>query len=124
MITGRVASDGSEAVIPMTLLRGDAGETRPVEAVIDTGFTDRLTLPPDVVEELRLPFRGSVEVILADGVVETLPMYRARMLWHGKERTIRAYAAPGDPLVGMALLSGSELRMQIRGGGRVEIEEL
>lgn len=124
MIVGRVVSDGSEAVIPLTLLGGITGESRRVEAVIDTGFTDRLTLPPDVVEELRLPLRGSVEVVLADGSVETLPMYFVRLVWHGDEQTIRAYSAAGDPLVGMALLSGSELRVQVRGDGRVEIEEL
>lgn len=95
-----------------------------MEVVIDTGFTDRLTLPPEVVEELGLPLRGSVEAILADGSIETLPMYRARLLWHGRERTIRAYAASGAPLVGMGLLSGSELRVRVTEGGAVEIEEL
>jgi clan AA aspartic protease len=95
-----------------------------MEAVIDTGFTDRLTLPPDVVEELGLPLRGAAEVTLADGSLETLPVYRARVFWHGQERTIRAYGAPGEPLVGMALLSGSELRMQVVADGAVEIERL
>lgn len=51
-------------------------------------------------------------------------MYRVRLLWHDQERTIRAYAASGNPLVGMALLSGSELRIQVMGGGLVEIEKL
>ena len=124
MITGRVTPDGREAIIPLTLLRGRAGETRSTEAVIDTGFTDRLTLPPEFVQELGLPLRGSAEVALADGSIETLPMYRARILWHGQERTIRAYAASGLPLVGMALLSGSDLRIRVVGGGLVEIEEL
>jgi len=119
-----VTSDGREAVIPLTLLRGPTGETRSLEAVVDTGFTDRLTLPPDVVEELGLPLRGSAEVTLADGSIETLPMYRVRLLWHGQEHTIRAYGASGDPLVGMALLSGSELRIRVMGGDTVEIEEL
>lgn len=31
---------------------------------------------------------------------------------------------PGDPLVGMALLSGSELRIKAVAGGTVEIREL
>lgn len=122
MIFGRVAPDGREAVIPLTLIRA-AGERRSVEAVIDTGFTDRLTLPPEIVEELRLPLRGSADVILADGSIETLPMYRVRLLWHGRERAIRAYATPGEPLAGMSLLFGSELRMHVVGGGTVEIEE-
>lgn len=124
MIVGRVTPDGREAVIPLALLRVPTGETRSIEAVIDTGFTDRLTLPPDIVEELGLPLRGSAEVALADGSIETLSMYRVRLLWHGRERTIRAYASFGDPLVGMALLSGSELRIRVMAGGAIEIEEL
>lgn len=47
---GRVVADGSEAVLP--LLRSPAGESRSVQAVIDTGFTDRLTLLPNIVEEV------------------------------------------------------------------------
>lgn len=77
-----------------------------------------------MVEELGLPLRGSADVVLGAGCVETLPIYRLRLLWHGRERMIRAFAAPGDPLVGMALLSGSELRVRVVEGGRVEIEEL
>jgi clan AA aspartic protease len=122
LITGSVTSDGREAVIPLTLL--SAGEPRSMRAVIDTGFTDRLTLPPDIVEELGLPLRGSADVTLAEGSIETLPMYRVRILWHGQERAIRAFAVSGDPLVGMALLSGSEIRIRIIEDGTVEIEEL
>lgn len=61
------------------------------------------------MEELGLPLRGAAEVTLADGSVETLPIYRIRLIWHGHERAIRACAASGDPLVGMALLSESGL---------------
>lgn len=124
MITGSVTSHGREAIIPLTLFRDSDGESRSIQAVVDTGFTDRLTLPPEVVEELDLPLRGSVEVTLADGSIETLPIYRVRLLWHGREYAIRAYAASGDPLVGMALLSGSELRIRVVAGGAVEIERL
>jgi clan AA aspartic protease len=95
-----------------------------MQADIDTGFTDRLTLPPDIVEELGLPLRGSADVTLAEGSIETLPMYRVRILWHGQEHAIRAFAVCGDTLVGMALLFGSELRIRVIEGGTVEIEEL
>lgn len=124
MIVGRVTRDGGEARIPLTLLRGSSvGETMSLDAVIDTGFTGRLTLPPDVVEDLGLRLRGSVDVALADGSVETLPMHRVRIVWHEREREVRVYAASGSPLVGMALLFGSELRIRVAGGEAVEIEE-
>lgn len=58
MITGTVTRHGREAVIPLTLPGdSDRGDIL-IQAVIDTGFTDRLTLPPEIVEELKLPLRG------------------------------------------------------------------
>lgn len=64
---GRVVSGGREAVIAITLLGGSANGAVEVEAVIDTGFTGHLTLPPAVIRSLALPKRGFVEVELADG---------------------------------------------------------
>lgn len=92
--------------------------------MLDTGFTDRLTLPPGLVADLNLPLLGSASVVLADGSTQALPMYRARLLWQGHECAVRAYAAPGDPLVGMALLRGSWLTVDVMPGGAVRIEEL
>lgn len=124
MVTGSVTSDGREAIIPLTLLSASTGKSRPIQAVIDTGFTDRLTLPQEIIDDLEFPLRGSVDATLADGSIETLPIHRVRLLWHAQEHTILAYAVPGDPLVGMALLSGSELRIKAVAGGTVEIREL
>lgn len=127
MITGSVNSSGRAAIIPLKLFGNSSGQARQaksIRAVVDTGFTDRLTLPPEIVEELNLPFRGSVDATLADGSIETLPIYRVRLLWHGQERTILAYAASGEPLVGMALLSRSELLIETVAGGTVQIKEL
>src|SRR5215207_11036888 len=124
---GCVVADGSEAVWSLRVFDpGRAGTSpRVLEAVIDTGFTDRLTLPAEVVEALGLPLRGSaLTVVLADGSIETLPIYRVRLLWHGRERAVRTYGTAGGPLVGMALLSGSELRVRVVENGPVEIEEL
>ena len=39
-----VVNDAYEAVIPLTL-QGSAGQTREIEAVVDTGFNGFLTLP-------------------------------------------------------------------------------
>ena len=49
MIEG-VVNSAYEAVIPLSL-QGPAGQTQQVEAVIDTGFTGFLTLPPSLVAE-------------------------------------------------------------------------
>lgn len=62
---------------------------------------------------------------MADGRVERLPIHRIKVLWHGRMRSVRAYAAPeGEVLVGMSLLRGSRLMVDAEPGGAVRIEEL
>lgn len=56
------------------------------EAVVDTGFTDHLTLPPGIIRSLTLPWRGFVEVELADGNTAALGVYDARVFWHDLSR--------------------------------------
>lgn len=69
---GRVVYGGREIEMPVTVFGGFASDLSrrisvEVEAVIDTGFTGHLTLPPVVVCSLNLSERGFVEVELADG---------------------------------------------------------
>ncbi len=120
---GRVVSGGREAVVPLAILC--SGGTRvEVEAVIDTGFTGHLTLSADVIRSLALSERGFVEVALADGGTIALGVYDARVLWRGRERFVPVYEAEGGPLVGMSLLRGSRLTMEVEPGGDVMIEDL
>ena len=65
MIDG-VVNAAYEAVIPVSL-QGPTGAARDVGAVVDTGFTGFLTLPPSLVEELGLVLKGTSEGTLADG---------------------------------------------------------
>lgn len=123
-IKGRVTAGGREAVIAVEVLGGNGRRRAWIEAVLDTGFTGYLTLPNDMAASLSLAPRGSRDAVLADGSVVDLDVYRARVVWHGRERPVSVLGAEGAPLVGMALLSGSELRIQVTGGGEVTVEEL
>ena len=120
MIEG-VVNAAYEAVIPLTV-QGPAGQTQDIEAVVDTGFTGFLSLPPGVVGELGLPFINASQATLADGSVATLNVYRAMVLWDGEPRYIRAYAADAVPLAGMRMLDSHDLSIQVRAGGRVLIQ--
>ena len=120
---GRVADDGSEPLISLHV-RDGFGRDEEIEAVIDTGFTGELTLPPEKVQSLSLRFQGNGTATLADGTVEAFEIYRAALNWHGIPRLVLVYAVPGHPLLGMQLLRGSELRVKATPGGRVEIREL
>jgi hypothetical protein len=51
-------------------------------------------------------------------------VYTGKLLWDGKVRSILVAEAEADPLVGMRLLRGYELRMQVRYRGKVTIERL
>ena len=64
MIEGFVTAN-REAIVPLSL-RGLEGETREVNAVIDTGYSGALTLPPALVAELELPYVFSSKATLAD----------------------------------------------------------
>lgn len=121
MITGVVQAD--EARIRLTL-RGSRGQEQEVEAVIDTGYTASLTLPSALVKTLGLRWRSVDQGILADGSECTFDVYVGSVVWDGKERRVLIDEADTDPLVGMALLSGYELKMQVRSRGKVTIRRL
>jgi len=95
-----------------------------IEAVIDTGFTASLSLPPDVIRKLGLKWRRVERSILADGSECLVDVFEGSVEWDGKTRRISIDEADTDPLIGMALLKGYELKMQIRSRGKVTIKRL
>lgn len=121
MITGVVQS--AKGRIRLTV-RGLGGREQEVEAVIDTGYTASLTLPPAVVAALGLQWWGTDRFTLADGSRCLFDVYVARVEWDGKVRTILVDEMVGDARIGMRLLRGHELRMQVRPRGKVSIKRL
>jgi len=120
MITGVVRSGAGR----IRLLVRIQGREREVEAIIDTGYTALLTLPPKLVVALGLRWKKVDRCTLADGSVCLFHVYAARVVWEGKERRILVDEADAEPLVGMRLLKGFELRMQVRSQGKVTIKRL
>jgi clan AA aspartic protease len=121
MITGVIKS--SEGRIRMKVI-GLRGREQVVEAVIDTGYTASLTLPPAVVTALGLRWRSMERFELADGRQCFFDVYVAKVLWDGKVRSILVDESDTEPLVGMRLLRGHELKMQVRARGKVTIKRL
>ena len=120
MIEG-VVNSAYEAVIPFSL-RGPAGQAQEVEAVIDTGFTGFVTLPPSLVAELGLVFMGTSEATLADGSEVSFDAYDVTVLWEGQPRDVLIDEADTTPLVGMLLLDRHNLNIDVESGGRVLIQ--
>ena len=120
MIEGAVSAR-REAVVTL-FLQGPAGQTREVDAVIDTGFTGNLTLPLTIVRELGLPATPRVRTTLADGRRVRFNAYTVTVLWDGRPRRINAIEVNNVPLVGMALLEWHNLNIDVQRGGRVAIQ--
>ena len=120
MIEGAVNAE-LEAIVILPLV-GPEGQEREIRAVVDTGFNGYLILPPTLVAELGLPVVGEGEAVLADGSEAAFDVYGVTMLWDGQPRFVEAGAVGVDPLVGMAMLEGHALNIQVRDGGRVVIQ--
>jgi clan AA aspartic protease len=121
MITGVVTGD--EAVVQLRI-RGRRGKAQDIEAVIDTGFTAWLTVPPALVTALELRWHSFGRGTLVDGSEALFDIYEAAVVWDGRVRRIRVQVFDAEPLVGMALLRGCELKMRVRSRGRVTIKRL
>ncbi|MBI3247573.1 MAG: clan AA aspartic protease [Deltaproteobacteria bacterium] len=122
MITGIVTST-REAVISLTV-HGPNGQEQEIEAVIDTGFNGSLTLPTALITALELPWRRRGRALLADGNESVVEIYEATVIWDGTARRISVDEVDVMPLVGMALLYGYELTVQIVEGGRILLKPL
>ena len=120
MIQG-VVNDAYEAVVAISL-RGPAGQARDIEAVVDTGYSGFLTLPTALVAELGLPFAYIGRAFLANDDEVSFDVHDVTVLWDGQPRHIKADATGSTPLVGMLLLDGHTLNIEVESGGSVVIE--
>ncbi len=121
MISGVVTAH--EARIPIHV-KGREGLELSINAVINTGYTGSLTLHPTAVAELKLNWQNVDRGILADGSECLFDVYEAEVEWDGQLRRILVDEANTDSLVGMALLIGYELRVEVCSEGKVEIAPL
>lgn len=121
-MTGIVNASG-EAVLRVVV--GDLATQRiVVDALIDTGYTGNLTLPPSTIAALNLPWRGSEEGVLGDGSTQMFDVYSATIIWDGEFRTIKVNESDTDPLLGVGLLYGYEVCIQTISGGTVTVKAL
>ena len=120
MITG-IVTPTREAVINLAV-HGPMGQVQEIQAVIDTGFDGSLTLPSDLIIALGLPWRRRGRALLADGSENVFDIYEATTLWDSTPRRVSVDEVDMVPLVGMSLLYGSELTVQIVEGGNVLIK--
>lgn len=102
-----------------------SGNLHPFEFIVDTGFDGDLTLPLAVIRRLGLPYLRSGKAILAGNLEREFGVYGAEVSWNGK--TVAAAALESEdnpPLIGMALLWGSRITIDLEEGGQVTVQDL
>jgi clan AA aspartic protease len=119
MIHG-IVSERREAIVVVDV-EDSSGVTHSIPAVIDTGFDGSLTLPVEALKELAASRFGRIAIILADGSESLCDVYKLQIVWDGERRVIEVDAAETAPLVGMALLEGFILNVDVVEGGVVTI---
>jgi clan AA aspartic protease len=112
-----------EPRIRLQVRRPDGTELT-VTAVIDTGFTGLLMLPPRVITALGLTAESTTRFGLADGSERRLDVYPVEVLWGETWVEVPVSAVGKEAFVGMKLLLGHELRVAVVPGGAVEITPL
>ena len=100
------------------------GRTRPVEVVLDTGFSGSLSLPTEVVDRLRLKWVGQRTFELANGELFDFDVYLTVVMWHGFPTDALVLKSDSAPLLGMTLLWGSRVTLEASHWGEVTIEEV
>lgn len=113
----------AEAILQMDV-RGPNGTETPIDAIVDTGFNDELTMSPSLIAGLGLSLDMSAEATLAGNVVVPTRYFRAALLWGGNWRPVSVLDMEGDPLLGMGLLWRNCLTIDAISGGRVCIDSI
>lgn len=122
MITGFVNVE-FEPIIPLSIRRAD-GKVFTQDAIVDTGFNGWLSLPPDLITQLNLTWKRRGRAILGDGSECVFDVYEAVVIWDGTPITIPVDEADSKPLVGMSLMKGYQLAIQVFEGGQVELRKV
>lgn len=122
MITGKIVNN-QEATIELEVVGVDRLEK--IEAIIDTGFTGELMLSGDLIDRLEIPRVGELPItLLGDGSEVYVSLYLTIVVWHSEKRIVQILRTDGNSLVGMSLLFGNRLILDVVTDGEVSIEIL
>lgn len=122
MMTGTV-NDHHEATVSLKL-RGPGGDLFTATAIVDTGFSAVLTLPSEIIAALGLFAESSGRALLADGTWCRYDVYAAEVWWDDSWRRVLVSGVGEQPLLGMRMLAGHKLLVDVVPGGAVEIVPL
>ena len=95
-----------------------------IDFVVDTGFNDYLTLPPQAVAALNLTLDSIGTMRLADGSISSISIYVAEINWNDLNISVPVVATGSKPLLDTGLLQGFRLTIDFIPDGAVRLEKL
>ena len=120
MMLGHVRDGFPRLVMPLPSARGSVQ----VEFILDTGFDGELALPHFLLQQLDVVFAGNRAVRLADGTQLNRPYYIITFAWNNGLRQTEVIGLEGQPLIGVELLAGFLIQIEMQDGGEVSMEEI
>jgi clan AA aspartic protease len=120
MIVGHVRDNFPRIAIRLP----SVGQPINIEFIVDTGFDGELTLPAALIHNLNVTYKGHQTMRLADAFERTFPVYEVATDWNEERKSAIIYEIGGNPLLGVELLAGSLLQIEVTDGGEVSIEPL
>ena len=112
MITAAVTVD-KEALLYLRFI-GTNGIEADIACIIDTGFSEYLTLPQDWIDALEFVYEGLDAIWLADGTQVQANLFKGKVVWDGQERAVVIHCLEGDALVGMSMMYDYLLHLPVR----------
>ena len=101
-----------------------SGTLQQFQAILDTGFIGMVSLPPSSIKRLGLTDPSPEAVTFANGETEMCNIYPATTIWDGERYSVSVYELGPEPLIGMGLLIGSRVAMDVYEDGPISIEPL
>jgi len=105
-------------------VRENDGFELEVVFVIDTGFNSFVTLPRALILQVGLLPTGYSQAKSDDEQQVQLPVFEAVVEWDGNPKAVVVLQVEGSPLLGMALLAGFNLNLDVVEGGSVTIRPI
>ena len=122
MIRGDI-NERLEPLVTVEISNGD-GQYHPFKALLDTGFSGHLTLPPDEVERLGLERVDRISITLANGQDIWVSVHEGYVKWFEQTRRVKVLATDGQSLLGMSLLENCKITILVQAGNEALIEEI
>ena len=107
----------NRAMVEINVANHAKSQRETANAWIDTAFDGHVVLPKSEIERLKLGVVADTDAILADGSTVRLRCYYCIVDWLGRTIPIQVVENNGSvPLIGTALLSLADLRINYRTG--------